>query len=194
MLKTINAVLQLLPKLDPQAAALMNALNGKSLTVMITDTDYNISLNIENNELSADNTTGTNILSGTLAHITELMFNKNLQELIMADKLKYEGSLKDLKYFNDFFAALDIDIAYKISKLTGPIFADVVIKPFTAANEYIKTSKNETIIDVKDYLTEERKTLISNNEVNIFFREVQQAKQSVDRIEAKLKLLKGLDQ
>jgi ubiquinone biosynthesis protein UbiJ len=193
MLKTINAALQLLPKLDPQATALMKPLDGKSLTVVITDIDYTLSLNIENGILSADDTTSTNVLSGSLAHVTELVFNKNLQELIMADKLKYEGSLKSLKLFNDFFAALDIDIAYKISKLTGPIFANAITKPFTAANEYIKTSKNETIIDVKDYLTEERKTLISNNEVNIFFREVQVAKQSVDRIEAKLKLLKGLD-
>ena len=192
MLKTINTALKLLTKLDPQATALMKPLNGKSLTVVITDTDYTLSLNIEDGILSADDKTSNNVLSGTLAHITELVFNKNLQELIMADKLKYEGSLKSLKSFNDFFAALDIDIAYKISRLTGPIFANAITKPFTAANEYIKTSKNETITDVKDYLTEERRTLISNNEVNIFFREVQEAKQSVDRIEAKLKMLKGL--
>ena len=99
MLKTINTALKLLTKLDPQATALMKPLNGKSLTVVITDTDYTLSLNIEDGILSADDKTSNNVLSGTLAHITELVFNKNLQELIMADKLKYEGSLKSLKSF-----------------------------------------------------------------------------------------------
>ncbi|MBK2144205.1 hypothetical protein IBD95_07190 [Francisella tularensis] len=43
------------------------------------------------------------------------------------------------------------------------------------------------------FLTEEKKTLISQNEINIFYRQVQELKQATDRIEAKLKLLEGLN-
>ena len=192
MILTINKALELLPNLDPQASALLLPLNDKSLTIVITDMDYTISLNITDNTISADQISSSNILSGKLAYITELLFNKNLQELIMAEKLKYEGSLGDLKGFNEFFNAIDVDIAYKISQHTGPIIADIIVKPFKKTREYIKTSNQETIIDIRDYLTEEKRTLISTNEVNIFFKEVQEIKQSVDRVEAKIQLLKGL--
>ncbi|QLE78985.1 hypothetical protein FLM55_04245 [Francisella sp. Scap27] len=191
MIETINKALTLLPKLDPQVPALLLPLNGKPLSVHISDLDYTITLEVKNQTLTANTQTSKNLLSGKLAFIIELVFNKNLQELIMTDKLNYEGSLKDLKEFYTFFEAIDIDIIYKISQATSPEFANIVAKPFTKAREYLKTSRGETLIDIKDYLTEEKKILISQNEIDIFYRDIKELKQAVDRIEAKYKLLQG---
>lgn len=191
MIETINKALTLLPKLDPQVTALLLPLNDKPLSVHISDLDYTVTLEVKNQKLTASNKASKNLLSGKLAFTIELVFNKNLQELIMADKLNYEGSLKDLKEFYNFFEAIDIDLIYKISQVTSPSFANMVAKPFSKAKQYLKTSRGETIIDIKDYLTEEKKILISQNEIDIFYREVKELKQAVDRIEAKYRLLQG---
>ncbi|WP_191092512.1 SCP2 domain-containing protein [Francisella sp. SYW-9] len=191
MIQTINKALSFLPKLDPQASALLSPLKDKALSVVISDLDYTISLKVENNNLHATNELTDNILKGKLAYILELVFNKNLQELIIAEKLDFQGSLKDLNEFNTFLNAIDIDVVYKISSLTSPEFASVITKPFDKVKEYLKTSRQETIIDIKDYLTEEKRTLISQNEINIFYKHVQELKQATDRVEAKLKLLQG---
>ena len=59
------------------------------------------------------------------------------------------------------------------------------------AKEYLKNSRKESIEDIKDFLTHETGTLISKNEANAFYTQVQELKQAIDRIEAKLNLLKG---
>ena len=189
MLEIINKALAKISKFDPQSQSLMMPIEGKSLTINITDIDSIVSLHIKENKLVATNDKSKNILSGKLAYILELLFNKNMQELIMADKLNYDGSLKDLKDFYTFFGSLDIDLIYRISQFTTPTFANIISKPFKRAKKYLKNSRQETIIDIKDYLTEEKKILISQNEVNVFYHQVQELKQSVDRLEAKLNLL-----
>lgn len=191
MIQTINKVLSFLPKVDPQVNALLIPLKDKVISVTITDLDYNISLKVENNNLHATNDISENVLKGKLAYILELIFNKNLQELIIAEKLDYQGSLKDLNEFNKFLNAIDIDLVYKISNLTSPEFASVIEKPFNKLKGYLKTSRQETVLDIKDYLTEEKKILISQNEINIFYKEIQELKQATDRIEAKLQLIQG---
>ncbi|ALB02287.1 hypothetical protein ACH24_04535 [Francisella persica ATCC VR-331] len=192
MLKLVNIALSLLPKLDPQASALLLPINGKTLSVNIVDIDLMITLKVEDSKIHANNEPTKNILKGNLAYILELIFNKNLQELIIAEKLDYQGSLKDLNAFNNFLNAVDIDLVYKISELISPEFAGIVAKPFQKVKQYFKTSLQETIVDIKDFLTEEKKTLISQNEINIFYSQVQKLKQTTDRIEVKLKLLQGL--
>ncbi|QIV94946.1 ubiquinone biosynthesis accessory factor UbiJ [Allofrancisella frigidaquae] len=192
MIETINKALNLITKLDPQASHLLLPLENKSLAIRFSDIDYIVSINIKNQHIYATDSTSENTLSGKLAHVIELIFNKNLQELLIAKKLDYKGSLKALNEFNHFFNALDIDIIYKISQITSPSFANLVAKPFNKAREYLRISRQETIIDIKDYLTEEKQLLISQNEINIFYREIQELKQSVDRIDLKLKLLQGL--
>lgn len=192
MIITINKALKLLAKLDPQVSDLLAPLEGKALSVYISDINYTISLDVKNAALVATNTPTSNILSGKLAYILELIFNKNLQELTIAKKLDYQGSLKDLNEFNKFLNAIDIDLVYKISQATSPEFANIITKPLDKAKQYIKTSRQETIIDIKDYLTEEKKILISKNEIEIFYRQIQELKQATDRIQAKLNLLQGL--
>ena len=145
MIETINKALKIFPKLDPQASSLLQPLKDKSLTVIITDVDYTITLTSDGQNLFANNIASTNVLQGKLAYIIELLFNKNMQELIMEDKLEYEGSLKDLKEFYKFVEAVDIDIVYKISQATSPGFADTVSKPFLKAKEYLKNSRKESI-------------------------------------------------
>ena len=191
MIETINKALKIFPKLDPQASSLLQPLKDKSLTVIITDVDYTITLTSDGQNLFANNIASTNVLQGKLAYIIELLFNKNMQELIMEDKLEYEGSLKDLKEFYKFVEAVDIDIVYKISQATSPGFADTVSKPFLKAKEYLKNSRKESIEDIKDFLTHETGTLISKNEANAFYTQIQELKQAIDRIEAKLNLLQG---
>jgi ubiquinone biosynthesis protein UbiJ len=191
MIETINKALGIFPKLDPQATALLSPLKGKSLTVIVTDVGYTITLTSDGQNLFANNIPSKNVLQGKLAYIIELLFNKNMQELIMEDKLEYEGSLKELKEFYKFVEAVDIDIVYKISQVTSPSFADAVSKPFLQAKEYLQNSRKESIEDIKDFLTHETGTLISKNEANAFYIQVQELKQAIDRIEAKLNLLKG---
>ncbi|MFV9931268.1 MAG: SCP2 domain-containing protein [Francisella endosymbiont of Hyalomma asiaticum] len=193
MLNLVNTALGLLSKLDPQVSALLLPLNGKTLSVNIVDIDLMVTLKVEDSKIHANNDPIKNILKGNLAYILELIFNKNLQELIIAEKLYYQGSLKDLNAFNKFLNAIDIDLVYKISELTSPEFAGIVSKPFQKAKQYFKTLRQETIVDIKDFLTEEKKTLISQNEINIFYRQVQELKQTTDRIEVKLKLLQDLN-
>ncbi|AEI35398.1 ubiquinone biosynthesis accessory factor UbiJ [Francisella salina] len=192
MIQIIDNFLILLSKLDPQMSGLLLPLNNKTLRVEITDIDFSVTLKVEKSKIHATDEHSKNVLKGKLAHILELVFNKNLQELIIANKLDYQGSLKDLNEFNKFISAIDIDLVYKISEVTSPEFAATIAKPFTKAKQYLRTSRQETIVDIKDFLTEEKRTLISQNEINIFYRQVQELKQATDRIEAKLNLLQSL--
>ncbi|WP_432773461.1 ubiquinone biosynthesis accessory factor UbiJ [Francisella salimarina] len=192
MIQIIDNVLILLSKLDPQMSSLLLPLNNKTLRVEITDIDFSVTLKVEKSKIHAIDEHSKNVLKGKLAYILELIFNKNLQKLIIANKLDYQGSLKDLNEFNKFISAIDIDLVYKISEITSPEFAATIAKPFTKAKEYLRTSRQETIVDIKDFLTEEKRTLISQNEINIFYRQVQELKQATDRIEAKLNLLQSL--
>jgi ubiquinone biosynthesis protein UbiJ len=191
MLKTVNKAIELLQVLDPQAKQLIARLDGKALTVNITDINLIITLSIKDNTLTADSSTSSNVLSGNLSSIMELLFNKNLQELLIDKKLDYQGSLGDLKQFYGFMSSIEIDIIYQISKRTSPSFANAVEKPFKKAKDFIKLSRQESIIDVKEYLTEEKRVLVSKTEMNIHIKKIQKLRQDIDRLEAKINLLQG---
>ncbi|GAB4223403.1 MAG: hypothetical protein Kow0076_5740 [Francisella sp.] len=191
MLNLINKAVNFLYLLDPQVNSLLFPLNNKSLTINIDDIDFIVTFEVKNSKIYVTNEYSKNILKGKLAYILELMFNKNLQELIIAKKLDYQGSLKDLNDFNKFFNAIDIDLIYRVSEITSPEFAGIVAKPFQKIKDFLKTSQQETIVDIKDFLTEEKRVLVSQNEMNVFYHQVQELKQAIDRIEAKLKLLKA---
>ena len=137
MIQTINTALSLLTKLDPQASQLLRPMDKKAISVNITDINYTTTLHFENGQIHATNDESKNILSGNLAYIIEVVFNKNIQELIIDKKLNYQGSLKDLNQFNSFLNAIDIDLIYKISQKTSPEFAGVIAKPFQKVKEYI---------------------------------------------------------
>ena len=189
MLKTVNKAIELLQILDPQAKQLIARLDGKALTVNITDIDLIITLSVRNKILTADSSTSSNVLSGNLSSIMELLFNKNLQELLIDKKLDYQGSLGELKQFYGFISSIEIDVIYQISKRTSRSFADAVEKPFKKAKDFIKLSRQESIIDVKEYLTEEKRVLVSKTEMNIHIKKVQKLRQDIDRLEAKINLL-----
>ncbi len=193
MINTVNKSIELLLKLDPQAKSLLARIDGKSLTVNMTDIHTSITLTAKDRNLIASNDESENVLSGTSSKILELVFNKNLQEQLIDKTLDYQGSLSDIKQFYSFFGAIHIDIIYQISKATSPRVANLIEKPFNKTKDFIKTSRKETILDIKEYLTEEKRVLISKNEMNIFFRNVQKLREDLDRIEAKINLLQGSD-
>lgn len=55
MLKLVNTALSLLPKFDPQVSALLLPINGKALSVNITDIDLIITLEVEDSKIYASN-------------------------------------------------------------------------------------------------------------------------------------------
>ena len=178
-------------QLDPQTNELLKPINNKKLLIRITDINKNILFSVVDNKLIISNDNiSDNILSGSSKYLLELVLNKNLQELIMDKKLQYDGSLNTIKQFYSFFNAIKPDIHFYLSQKIGSISSGILEKPISKVIEFIKTSRKESIKDLREYITEESNLSVSKNEINYFYNQIYKLQQDIDRIQAKFNLFK----
>lgn len=178
--------------LDSDSSKLLTPLIGKVMGIHIQRPKIAIffSFNETGVQLSTDapETVNTEIYT-TLFQLMRLKWSKS-SSLVNA-QFHIKGDVETAQLFNELFEKHQIDWEEHLSKLIGDVTAHKMMQLLRKPTGFIKTNKEKFSQDVTEYCQEEAMLLPSNNEVEIFRRDVDELRLKIDRLDAKITLLRS---
>ena len=180
--------------LDPAAGASLDLLDNKSVTLKLKEFSSPIFFKVEDQKIkvfsSFEDETDVHMLSSIPVLINMTVASRG-DESILGSDIEMSGNMEVGRQFRDIFKNLDIDWEESLSRYTGDIVAHKLGNGFRQFNHWLGTTKQSIQRDISEYLQQESQQLPEADEVNEFIAQVDSIRQSVERAEARIKLLQN---
>ena len=189
----IESALNRYVALDPQALNRFSALDGKVIAIEILGLNQTISLFpsadgfllLSDFDGEADAT-----ISGSPAALVKLVA-RDEKETLFSGEVQVSGDTRLANKFSQLLSQLDIDWEEILAQNIGDIAAHKLTNVLKGVNSWIKRSGHSFSMDVGEYLQEEARLSPSNAELRQFINQVDELRESVDRLTARIQLIKN---
>lgn len=180
--------------LDPAAGASLDLLDNKSVSLKLKEFSSAIFFKVEDQKIkvfsSFEDETDVHMLSSIPVLINMTVASRG-DESILGSEIEMSGNMEVGRQFRDIFKNLDIDWEEILSRYTGDIVAHKLGNGFRQFNHWLGATKQSIQRDISEYLQQESQQLPEADEVNGFIAQVDSIRQSVERAEARIKLLQN---
>jgi len=185
---TINASLAL----DPAASDILKPLNQRVLHIALESPQENIFILFAAGQvilLGQYEGDADLCLSGSLSQFVTLAQNSNEPNALSTSGVRASGKILMLGELQSAIAKLDLDIAQIIAKFAGDNIAEIASLKANSLKQRATRFFSHLQRSTTEYLNHESALQPSPYEQQLFSQQVQQFKQDVERLEAKLNLL-----
>jgi ubiquinone biosynthesis protein UbiJ len=178
---------------SPRARELLEELAGRRLAVAISGTawqDAPLIVVCSGEELRLQQAAaGTGdaadaTISG--APLSLLALTRDAQTVIHRGDARISGDAQVAQRFRELAGLLAPDLEHELSRVLGRSAAHVVMGGLRKANDAARTAAWTSVRNVAEYLAHESGELVSRSEAEHFLRGVEQAREQLDRLEARL--------
>jgi ubiquinone biosynthesis protein UbiJ len=178
--------------MDPETASLLGVLEGKCIGFDLSDPDIllycrprakAVSLSLEC-EQEPDC-----VIKGTVLHLLKMMRNDDPAQSLSSGEIEIIGDSRIAQDFSDILKNVEIDWEELVSKVTGDFAAHRIGNAARQAKSWFEETLEALRLDVSDYLREESGILPTATEIGFFMRQVDEFRNDVDRLEARIKRL-----
>ena len=187
--KTIEAALAKVITLDPDAALTMANLNGKSLAVKVEDLRLNYTFFFEGTtiQVSPDFDVQADArLSGRAIALMLLASTEGPTGTMHKGGISFQGSPQVLLACQQALKAFNFDLEGALAQYVGKIPANKAMRPARQLKQVAKKCVVSSRDDWVEFLTEEIHLVPPAEAVSDFCDEVDQLKQAVERLEARI--------
>lgn len=176
-------------KLDPESKEYLHRFSGKVIKIEWAPFTYFWIFKSDLIYLSKDyNGPVDLILRGSTFDFLSMVLNKN--DKVLTDiPLQVLGDMEFAKQFKDFFSNLDIDYEEQLSKILGDTIAYPIIKLLKTMRFWAKQNVDNLSQNISSYFQTEMNWLVSNEELQIYFSDVDDLRDDCARLEARIKML-----
>ena len=122
----------------------------------------------------------------SLATLKALQEQQQLTQLIKQDKLEIDGDIKVAQQFIQFAQSLKIDWLTELAKHIGDIPTFKLTRIAKKSLSKIKFVKEQIQYDAGEYLVHEQRLVITDRQLNAFYRDVLEVSKDVDLLEKRL--------
>lgn len=171
-------------KLDPQTFQRAKSFAGKVIFINITDLHFRFYLLFSPQGVRLLKNFSTQPDSRITA--TSLTLLRQAIQTAPSSDLNIEGDIELGQEIRDMFQSMDIDWEEKLSRFTGDTVAHHVGSATRKFISWGKNLSNNFSHDLTDYLQQETQLLPTEFEINEFFKEVNELRYGVERLEAKI--------
>lgn len=189
----IEETLNRLLALDPASLAQLAQLEGRVIGLEFTGLPFKLFLFPGEEGFMVfsefDGEPDTNI-SGTPLAFTHLALGKDSSDVLFGGEIRIDGDTALGNRVKRILQQVDIDWEEQLSRVTGDLVAHQVGRLFRHAGEWWRDSNDAISRDLGEYLQEETRLLPARAEVQQFIHQVDEARLAMDRLEARLRLLK----
>jgi ubiquinone biosynthesis protein UbiJ len=173
----------------------LNKLEQKTLTVILSELSFPISLSVDNNKVivsglteRADCTINTSIKT-----LQELKAEQQLTELIKQDKLDLTGDIKVAQQFANLAENLNIDWQSELATHIGDVPTHKLAQLGKQISDKLKFAANQIKADASEYVVHEKRLVITQSQIIHFNQQVSQLNNQVDDISKRIEVLtKGI--
>jgi ubiquinone biosynthesis protein UbiJ len=174
------------------AAALCAQLEGQTLQIAVLPTELAVHFVVTDGQLRlnqgmAENPAAT--ISGSLVNLTRLA-GDDPEAVIREGHVSISGDADVATHFRALLAITRPDWEEELSRLTGDALAHEAGRAFRGVAGWAARARHSLGRSVAEYLSEESRDLVATTELQEFYTEVDQLAMSLERAEAKLRLIK----
>lgn len=183
-----NALLQL----DPASRSRLAALSGQVLAIQGREPEFNLFLLLHDNGIQlaahwdgeADCT-----LTASAAELWQLATTRDKHAALHQPGVSIEGNHSLLQQLSDILHDMDIDWEYQLQQWFGPVAASLIGGHLRLRYRWTAAALASLQQRLQDWLAEEARLLVGNNEARVRFAELDQLKLQLDRLEARAALI-----
>lgn len=133
-------------------------------------------------------------IHGSPMALVQLSTSKNSGATLLESDVEIEGDMRVAEKFSAILREVDIDWEELLSKLVGDLFAHQAGETFRSVSGWLKESAEAMKLNTGEYISEESGISPTGAEVSEFMDDVDDIRMSVDRLEARIKLLQDKKQ
>lgn len=195
LLASIETAFNAWLKLDKEALPRFSQLSGKIICLHLTGLDIHLYFLPSDKGVEVlgnypeDGEVDATIHGSPLA-LMRLSRSKNAGETLLKSDVEIEGDTHVAETFSAILREVDIDWEELLSKLVGDLFAHQTGQVVRSASDWFKESATAMQLNTGDYLSEETKMTPTDSEINYYLDQVDETRMDVDRLEARINLLK----
>lgn len=178
-------------KLDPESNKILNNLAGKVVKLELNALTHYWLFTADAIVL-AKNYSGSAdlVLRGSIFDFLHLAFPKK-ERALTAIPIQVSGDMEFAKQFKEMFANLEIDWEEQLSHVIGDRVAFPIAQFFKLLKQWAKQSVMDLGQNMKDYIQAEADYLVPDEELQIFFVDVDNLRDDVARLEAQINSLEA---
>ncbi|WP_342220124.1 ubiquinone biosynthesis accessory factor UbiJ [Rickettsiella endosymbiont of Miltochrista miniata] len=189
ILSAQEAILNRYLNLDSESKEHLHRLSGKVLKIEWGPLTYYWFFKSDSIYLSKEyNGPADLILRGSTFDFLRAVFTKS-DKALTDIPLEVVGDMEFAKQFKDFFSNLEIDYEEQLSKIVGDGIAYPMIRVLKAISLWATQSVESLSQNLTNYVQREMNWLVSNEELQLFFYDVDELRDDCARLEARIKML-----
>lgn len=192
-LKTLQVALNAALTLDEQMPEKLNALEGKVLKLVITPLNAYFFIRFSNKEILLleryEEQPDTYIYSSPLGLIRLSILPSSQARSLFNDQIRIEGDVELGQKIKQLFDELDIDWEGHLAEFTGDVVAHQIGSFVRKGLQFKKQLSNSMRLNVSDYLHEELRLMPSKNEIEDFFKDIDELSLDMERLTAHINQL-----
>ena len=203
--KIINQVLAMNSQHKPHnntSFTALTALNGKTLTVVLTELTFPLCFSVVGEKLlvhgnthgnSADITQNIPLhycqINTSLKTLWQLKQEQQLTQLIKQNQLDVQGDLKIAQHFAALFENINIDWQSELANHIGDIPTYQLAQFFDVIKNKVNFAASQISADSTEWLLHEKKLVVTNYELNQFNQSVNHTVEQLAQLNKKIDLL-----
>ncbi len=129
------------------------------------------------------------VLRGSPVSLFKMGLVSNTASMLLKGEVEISGDTRLGHQFKNIFSQMDIDWSEPLADLVGDSLAYQIQQTAGKLGRWGKQSAQSVSISVSEYLQEESRDVVTDTELNIFYEEVDQLRNGVDRLQAKVDAL-----
>ncbi len=178
--------------LDPEAFTRLANMEGKIIAIEIKGLNESLYLFpgddgimvLSDFDGDADTT-----LSGTPLALAKLSLSEDAAAVLFSGDVTITGDTRLGHQFKKILAQVNIDWEEQLSRVVGDITAHQIGNALRGFGQWFDRSKHAMELDVGEYLQEESRLLPAKAEIDRFIHQVDELRESVDRLQARVQKL-----
>ncbi len=188
----IEAVINRYLALDPEMLDKLAAFSGKTIKLEILGINKELYMFPDDKGMQVrtehEGPVDT-VLRGTPVSLFKMGLVSNAANLLLKGEVEISGDTRLGHQFKNVFSQMDIDWSEPLANLVGDVFAHQIHQSATKLGQWGKDTVKSISMSFSEYLQEESRDVVTETELKIFNDEVDQLRNDVDRLQAKIKLL-----
>ncbi len=178
--------------LDPEMLGKLAQFEGKVIKLEMTG--INKTLYMLPNEsgiqvLTEYEGSADTVLRGTPISLFKMGLVSNVADLLLKGEVEITGDTRLGHQFKNIFSQMDIDWSEPLAEMVGDSLAYQIQQSGNKFSRWGKATFNSVSASFSEYLQEESRDVVTDTELNIFNDAVDQLRDDVDRLQARINTL-----
>ena len=178
--------------LDPEMLGKLGQFNGKVIKLEMTGINKTLYM-LPNDRgiqiLTEHDGPADTVLRGSPVSLFKMGLVSNAAELLLKGEIEITGDTRLGHQFKNVFSQMDIDWSEPLADLLGDSLAYQVQQSAGKLARWGKESVKSVSTSFSEYLQEESRDVVTGTELNIFNEAVDQCRNDVDRLQARVDAL-----